>query len=396
MSESAATFASSPPVQVYEPNLMHRLVLVRILLRCGVQVQVVEKPEERWQAAAVPGRVAFIDCDKTQPSGYEIAAEIKRLRSPQEAGILLALTSRVTQADRKARKRAGFDNYLEKPLRLQKMQALLARHAPHLIKEEVAPRSIASVDIRALRELWSLVNGQQSLVQEIIHAFVAEAPALIQQMRQAEEDGDGAAVAEAAGILKGLSGTVGATRMEELCGIIRALASAEALVSVGAMLGELSMAFEQTGCDLRSAEITLLAGEESDAAAPRRQLKGNPTVLLAEQDTLLARFLSTNLRAAGMTVEVVEDGPAALAHLASQTVDCLVADAGLPGLDGYHVLTETRLHPKRQHLPVLIISARQHEQEALRAFELGADDFVAQPLSPLEVVARVRSLLRRS
>jgi CheY-like chemotaxis protein len=215
-------------------------------------------------------------------------------------------------------------------------------------------------------------------------------------MRQAEEDGDCAALSEAAGILKGLSGTVGATRMEELCGVIRALAAAEALVSVGAMLGELSMAFEPTGCDLRSAEIALLSGEDGDMAASRRQMKVNPTVLLAEHDTLLARFLSTNLRAAGIAVEVVEDGPAALAHLSSQTVDCLVADAGLPGLDGYHVLTETRLHPKRQHLPVLILSARQHEQEALRAFELGADDFVAQPLSPLEVVARVRSLLRRS
>jgi DNA-binding response OmpR family regulator len=156
------------------------------------------------------------------------------------------------------------------------------------------------------------------------------------------------------------------------------------------------MAFEPTGCDLRSAEIALLSGEDGDMAASRRQMKVNPTVLLAEHDTLLARFLSTNLRAAGIAVEVVEDGPAALAHLSSQTVDCLVADAGLPGLDGYHVLTETRLHPKRQHLPVLILSARQHEQEALRAFELGADDFVAQPLSPLEVVARVRSLLRRS
>lgn len=116
-------------------------------------------------------------------------------------------------------------------------------------------------------------------------------------------------------------------------------------------------------------------------------------ILIAEDDHKQADLLRLFLEADGLAATVVGDGAAAVAAVRRREVDLLVLDLGLPELDGLAVCRTVR----RDHdLPILMLTGRSGEEAVLRGLELGADDYVTKPYSPREVVARVRTVLRRA
>lgn len=117
-------------------------------------------------------------------------------------------------------------------------------------------------------------------------------------------------------------------------------------------------------------------------------------LLLVEDDALLADGLARALRHSGYQVDVAGDGKTADRWIESETYDLVVLDLALPGMDGHEVLS--RLRQRRQHLPVLILSARDAVEERVRLLNLGADDYVVKPVVLSELEARVRALTRRS
>ncbi|MGA8576438.1 MAG: response regulator transcription factor [Candidatus Cybelea sp.] len=118
-----------------------------------------------------------------------------------------------------------------------------------------------------------------------------------------------------------------------------------------------------------------------------------PTVLVAEDDRAVRELLTHHLQLEGFAVVGLSDGHAALRH-ARGAADLLVLDVGLPGVDGYDVVKTLRREERA--LPIVLLTARTEEIDRILGFELGADDYIAKPFSPREVVARVKSLLRRS
>jgi DNA-binding response OmpR family regulator len=117
--------------------------------------------------------------------------------------------------------------------------------------------------------------------------------------------------------------------------------------------------------------------------------------LVAEDDPLIARFLVSNLEGSGFQVTLVEDGDAALEALARERFGLAVLDINMPKTDGYGVLSQMRLRPESRSTPVLMLSSRVQEHDIVRAFDLGADDYVTKPFNPLELVSRIRRLMRR-
>jgi DNA-binding response OmpR family regulator len=99
------------------------------------------------------------------------------------------------------------------------------------------------------------------------------------------------------------------------------------------------------------------------------------------------------LEGEGHTVEVVHDGQDALAHARAHRPDLLVLDVMLPGMDGLDVCRTLRTE---SDVPVLVLTARDSEYDLLRSLDLGADDHMTKPYSPRELVARTRTLLRRT
>lgn len=117
------------------------------------------------------------------------------------------------------------------------------------------------------------------------------------------------------------------------------------------------------------------------------------SILIAEDEPAIARILSANLERAGFVVRVVDNGSAVLEHIAQDPPDLLLLDIMLPGIDGYSICRQIR---QRSALPIIMVTARRAEAERLKGFELGVDDYICKPFSPSEVVARVRSVLRRA
>ena len=117
-------------------------------------------------------------------------------------------------------------------------------------------------------------------------------------------------------------------------------------------------------------------------------------VLVVEDEKKLAAFLRKGLIEENFTVDLLHDGAAAWERIQARPYDIILLDIMLPGRDGLSILQEMR----REHIatPVLLLSARGNVNERVEGLNLGADDYLPKPFSIIEVVARVRALLRRT
>ena len=116
-------------------------------------------------------------------------------------------------------------------------------------------------------------------------------------------------------------------------------------------------------------------------------------ILIVEDDSLLVKFLRATLVASGYAVEVAADGVAAMEALTSRPIDLVLLDLGLPHIDGIDILRQLRTWTD---IPVLVLSARDQQQEKVTALDLGADDYLTKPFGVPELLARVRAALRRA
>ncbi len=117
-------------------------------------------------------------------------------------------------------------------------------------------------------------------------------------------------------------------------------------------------------------------------------------ILIVEDESSIALGLRDDLELEGYQVEVVDNGNDAVDLACAEPFDLLLLDVMLPGKSGYDVCREVR--SKKPDLPIIMLTAKSHDAEKVLGFEIGADDYVTKPFSPLELRARVKALLRRS
>jgi len=117
-------------------------------------------------------------------------------------------------------------------------------------------------------------------------------------------------------------------------------------------------------------------------------------ILLVEDDELVADAVIRGLSSAGFTVDHAGSAEAARNAVAAEHFDLAVVDIGLPGADGLSLLS--RLRAAGDSMPVLVLTARYALHEKIRAFDLGADDFLMKPFEQAELAARCRALIRRA
>jgi two-component system copper resistance phosphate regulon response regulator CusR len=117
-------------------------------------------------------------------------------------------------------------------------------------------------------------------------------------------------------------------------------------------------------------------------------------LLVIEDEAKTAGFLAKGLREAGFRVRLARDGEAGIKAAKSERFDLLVVDVMLPKKDGWEVVAELRRSGIRT--PVIFLTARDSVRDRVKGLELGADDYVVKPFAFSELVARVRSLLRRT
>jgi two-component system, OmpR family, phosphate regulon response regulator PhoB len=121
-----------------------------------------------------------------------------------------------------------------------------------------------------------------------------------------------------------------------------------------------------------------------------------PTILVVEDEAPLLTLLRYNLEKQGFRVEEAADGQEALLRVAEAKPDLILLDWMLPALSGLEVCRQIRRRPATRDLPIIMVTARTEDQDAVRALDTGADDYIAKPFAMDALLARIRALLRRS
>jgi DNA-binding response OmpR family regulator len=119
-------------------------------------------------------------------------------------------------------------------------------------------------------------------------------------------------------------------------------------------------------------------------------------ILVAEDDRDIAELISHFLKKSGWSPHVAGAGDEALAYARRHPLDVIVLDLMLPGMDGLEVCRALRADRSTAAVPIIMLTARAEEQDRIRGLELGADDYLAKPFSPNELVARIRAVTRRA
>ncbi len=115
-------------------------------------------------------------------------------------------------------------------------------------------------------------------------------------------------------------------------------------------------------------------------------------ILIVEDEREMAELIGLYLEREGADITICETGEEALKVLPSGNFDVMILDINLPGIDGFELLQSVR---KNSGIPVIIVSAREADEDIIMGLGIGADEFVVKPFSPKVLVARVRALLRR-
>jgi DNA-binding response OmpR family regulator len=119
-------------------------------------------------------------------------------------------------------------------------------------------------------------------------------------------------------------------------------------------------------------------------------------ILVAEDDRDIADLIAHYVQKAGWTAQVAASGDEALARARESTPDMAILDVMLPGMSGFEVCRALRADSRTADVPIIMVTARAEEPDRIVGLDLGADDYLAKPFSPNELMARIRALMRRS
>ncbi len=119
-------------------------------------------------------------------------------------------------------------------------------------------------------------------------------------------------------------------------------------------------------------------------------------VVVIEDEPDIAEVISYNLKREGFNVSVADRGDAGVNLVRNEAPGLVILDLMLPGMDGLSVCQQLKTDPLTRDIPIIIVSAKEEESDVVIGLGLGADDYVAKPFSPRELVARVKAVLRRA
>ncbi len=120
-----------------------------------------------------------------------------------------------------------------------------------------------------------------------------------------------------------------------------------------------------------------------------------PTILVVEDEPAIQELIAINLRHAGFLVVRASTAEEADSAIRAALPDLVLLDWMLPGQSGVTLAKKLRAEERTRELPIIMLTARVHEEDKVQGLEAGADDYVTKPFSPKELVARVRAVLRR-
>jgi two-component system, OmpR family, phosphate regulon response regulator PhoB len=139
----------------------------------------------------------------------------------------------------------------------------------------------------------------------------------------------------------------------------------------------------------------MLSNQAELARAPARTSIAKPYALIVEDEAALVELVRYNLEKEGYEVSIAGDGEEAILMIDERQPDILILDWMLPKLAGIEVCRRMRQKATTRNLPIIMLTARAEEADRIRGLDTGADDYMVKPFSIIELVARVRAVMRR-
>jgi diguanylate cyclase (GGDEF)-like protein len=414
-------------VLVVEDDVIFGATLQATLRVPGRRIEVVGTGAAARARLAL-GSVALVILDLILPDGDGRNLLLEIRSDPRTAGLALFVVSAKLGTQTKGECFAlGADAYFEKPLDLQAFSvAVGARLERHTDRAQVARRdpvtglanraaflesaghlraksppgtifSLAVLDLdhfRWVEETW----GRRFADSVLRRAGVRLAMTLRQAACFARWDG-----AEFIALFVGRTAVEAGLAVEQALDALRRVdfrQGREQPLTLTFSAGVVDAAPEQSLDDILAAADRLcyaakaagrsrvVAGDDGGAVPARK-------ILVAEDDPDIARLLARQLRREGFDPLIYTDGAQALAAFPDSGAALVLSDIEMPDLDGLGLLRQLREHPAGRHLPIMMLTAMGDENYIVRAFELGADDYLIKPFSSRELTARIRRLLRR-
>ncbi len=189
-----------------------------------------------------------------------------------------------------------------------------------------------------------------------------------------------------------LSGKIGElTRLE--CLSLGASSFIHKPVQPEVLLEAFGIAFTKNLDSSNASFFTSDPGKNSEDSEPKMATENS--ILMAEDDEMIAKIIQHRLGREGYKIHWAKNGETALAACDKEKFSLAMLDVKMPMMDGFELLGRLRENPKTTKLPIIMLTSLGQEKDVTRGFDLGADDYLTKPFSPVELLARVKNLLRK-
>jgi DNA-binding response OmpR family regulator/HPt (histidine-containing phosphotransfer) domain-containing protein len=395
---------ASLTVLLVEDNVVQRTIVSGQLRMVGHHPIAVASGEEALTAARkTRPDVILLDVELPGMNGHEVCRMLKA--DPALASVPVAfLTAHTTLDDRLTGLSHGADDFLTKPLDPRelalRLQLLTKRRTPAPERQSADLLTYDAFRVAAADEL-SRSRAALALVRTPADKTLDVAAFIRDEIRRRDLCGEYDRT-HVIVLLPDMSATAARQRIGSL--VEKCLSNGVTGVCAGVAASErgggrtfaelLEEADEALACARYQKLPAALRpeGRHADGAAPQPE-RAAPLVLIADDDPDVVRILDAHLAAGGFRRTLAFDGSRALEEVRAQHPDIVILDLMMPRLTGFDVLAGLRdLEGERPH--IIVLSARGREDDVIRAFSFGADDFMTKPFNPQELLARVGRLVK--
>lgn len=387
-------------VLVAEDNSANQQVAIGMLERLGCTVIVADNGLE---ALSLLERnrfdAVFMDCNMPEMDGYQATQAIRQLEGAAAGLPVIAMTANARAGDHQKCLQAGMDDYLPKPLKLEKIRAKLLEWLPAMGVSEgagetldgapaVAPASGAPgpIDEERINELRNSVSGA---FNKMVIAYIEDLPLHISSLEEAINAKDSEKIRHFAHSIKGSSKNFGATELADIAKEIEDMGRDHRFENADTQLIAL---FEQVDRVIEYLQGAI-GKKVKSANSQVRQNRASGKILIADDDRSMRLALMNVLDADGYELHEVEDGLQALQYCKSSMPDLVLLDAMMPQMDGFTACQKIRRLESSSHIPILIVTALDDEESIERAFKVGATDYLPKPVHFAVLRQRISRLL---
>ncbi|MBW4573893.1 MAG: response regulator [Aphanothece sp. CMT-3BRIN-NPC111] len=402
-------------ILLVEDIATNQRVMLHMLKRMGYRADVAANGQEALDRVRSQFYdVVFMDVQMPVMDGLEATRRIREGSSNSSQPWIIAMTARAMQGDRETCFSAGMNDYISKPFKLEALYQALSQYKDlsnttlsmkddgrepltvNINKETSAlltaksPALAPAIDTQVIQSLRNMAGDKASeVVAKLIENYLEDVPLLLQAINDAVAREDAEALRNSAHALRGLSATLGANPLSQVCQTIETIARAGDTINAFKLIPKLDAESKRVEVALQQQHHLNDVSTDSHT-----ELSANTSrILVVDDDNAVRLALRCAMEQQGYEVVEASDGEHCLTICTEQLPDIILLDALMPVLDGFSCCAQLQANFGERCPPVLMITALDDTKSVDKAFNAGAIDYITKPIHWAVLRQRVRRLL---